>query len=120
MYLFPLVGIIILGVLILSKSIPDMVKGALIPLFLYISYGLSTSIWCGNIVAEKEIKILYALKVMGTRPIVYWLSNLVFNFLIYLVTLIMISIFFTASNLDILHGNNLYNFILLMIFYGIA
>ena len=50
-----------------------------------LAYCFSTSNFCGTLVMERELKLKYALNVMGCRPLPYWLGTFIFDFTMYFV-----------------------------------
>ena len=60
----------------------------MLSVFVIISYSLCSSSFCGFLVFEREFKLKYALNVMGCRSYPYWIGTFVFDYLMYLLTLV--------------------------------
>lgn len=82
------------------------------------AYCLNTTVFVATNVMERETKLKYALNVMGCKILPYWLSNLLFDYLLYAITILLLILFVQIEQVDIIQ-NYLGKFTLSMLVFGL-
>jgi len=67
---------------------------------------------------EREFKLKYALNVMGCKIIPYWLSNLIFDYFFYALTVMILILFVQIEKVEIIQ-NYLGKFTISMLVFGL-
>lgn len=79
------------------------------------------NVQCGSIVQEKEKRVSYSLRAMGTRSTTYWLSNFTFDYFFYLLVVLIIFIGLKLADRPIIvKSSDLNEAIQFLICYGIS
>lgn len=68
-------------------------------------YIFSTSTFCGNIVQERELKLKYALNVMGCRTSTYWIGTFFFDLIMFYIVVIIYIILGISFDLVLIKDN---------------
>ena len=83
------------------------------------SYILLSTLFLGHHVMERELYVKYVMVVMGCKISAYWLGNFIFDFLMFILSFIVMTIVIFASDLFIF--TNIYNtFSFVLITFGLS
>jgi len=83
------------------------------------AFALNSSVYCGFPVREREIKLKYALKVMGCRTVPYWLGTYIFDMIIITMLMLMLTGLVYSFDIDTIQSNLQY-FIPTVIAFGVS
>lgn len=83
-----IVGAIIL-VIINNNALDNDTRLLVYSFFVSLAYSLNGSIYIMLPVQEREEHLKYALNVMGCRVLPYWVATFVFDFSVYIITVIV-------------------------------
>lgn len=82
------------------KNITIGLKMMVVGVFIVQAYCLCSSIYINTPVVEKETNLRYILNVMGCKMLPYWVGTFLFDYLVYLITLLVLVIFVHCFSVD--------------------
>lgn len=111
MFFLPIL-FIYLGILVGKNLLEDLgldeasdgIKIFFVGIFIVQAYCINSSVFINTPVLEKEFSLKYILNVMGCRPLPYWLGTFIFDYLAYLITVLIFYILVLENDVKFLNA----------------